>query len=473
MSFPIQTSMKEVLRKIVTAIILINLVVSTTAFAQSSTPLVLNNLEQAIAKEDVIPQSSNLDDVNDDQEALQFVFTVSPNQVTPGDEVEFVITLTNTGTKEISGVRVSNFLPSLLKKPKSKNGDITVDNKSNSIAWTGESKQENGATLLPGETITLEYSATVDAQIDHDIQILDEAEVQITGAPTPITASLALNILLEKTSGDFTLLGSKGGQANGANGHVHIKVPSGELGETDGILIQNLGQDISSNLEQPLLYFQLDVLTPDQNLQKSGAPNTPEPLPATSTTEPTPTPTEVSSEVSASATPDEVGTSEITSEAPSETSTPSELEITTATPNIASTPTTAPSILEERDEASPLIKGKSEFNQPLEITVSFDGILNLAELGEGYAPYIATLDETSGNWTQISLKEIDLEKNTITAEITHFSVWGVGIGSSSPQNGPNVMFYDSPYPDLFTGRSTYSLPIWSPTGRHGMAPNLS
>ena len=50
MSFPIQTSMKEVLRKIVTAIILINLVVSTTAFAQSPTPLVLNNLEQAIAK---------------------------------------------------------------------------------------------------------------------------------------------------------------------------------------------------------------------------------------------------------------------------------------------------------------------------------------------------------------------------------------------------------------------------------------
>jgi len=35
------------------------------------------------------------------------------------------------------------------------------------------------------------------------------------------------------------------------------------------------------------------------------------------------------------------------------------------------------------------------------------------------------------------------------------------------------LLYDSAYPDLFTGRTHFSIPIWTPQGRNGMAPPLS
>jgi RHS repeat-associated protein len=64
------------------------------------------------------------------------------------------------------------------------------------------------------------------------------------------------------------------------------------------------------------------------------------------------------------------------------------------------------------------------------------------------------------------------DAGTVTTEIGSFSTLGGGIGSSTPQNGANILQYDNPYPDLFMGRVSYSLPIWTPPGRNGMAPSL-
>jgi hypothetical protein len=70
------------------------------------------------------------------------------------------------------------------------------------------------------------------------------------------------------------------------------------------------------------------------------------------------------------------------------------------------------------------------------------------------------------------LNSIDRDGNKTTSNGGQFSIWGAGIGSSTPQNGANVLLYDTFYPDLFTGRASLSIPIWTPAGRNGMAPSL-
>jgi hypothetical protein len=137
----------------------------------------------------------------------------------------------------------------------------------------------------------------------------------------------------------------------------------------------------------------------------------------------------------------------------------------TATPNPAINTT-------ETDEQISLQPVEAKFEQPVEITVSFDGLSDLSTLDAAYKPFLVTLDETSEVWVNVPIR-INHEANTITAEVKHFSTWGAGIGSSFPQNGANIILFNSAYPDLFTGRARYSIPIWTPPGRNGMAPQLA
>ena len=133
----------------------------------------------------------------------------------------------------------------------------------------------------------------------------------------------------------------------------------------------------------------------------------------------------------------------------------------------------AETITRETDKLIPFEAVEAEFNKPVELSVSLDELGNLATLGADQTPFLVTLDEASGVWVRMPLKSINRETNTITAELEHFSTWGVGIGSSFPASGASVTLYNSAYSSLFTGRSIYSIPIWTPPGRNGMAPSLT
>jgi RHS repeat-associated protein len=116
---------------------------------------------------------------------------------------------------------------------------------------------------------------------------------------------------------------------------------------------------------------------------------------------------------------------------------------------------------------------ESAFDAPAYLEINLDGVADLTDLPAGREPYVATYDEENNVWVKIPIVDEDFSANSVTVAAAHFSTWGAGLVDSLPKNGVNVLLFDQPYTSLFTGASRYSIPIWTPPGRAGIAPDIS
>ncbi len=119
-----------------------------------------------------------------------------------------------------------------------------------------------------------------------------------------------------------------------------------------------------------------------------------------------------------------------------------------------------------------LEKDNEIFDKPVYMEIDFQGITDLKNIPPGKEPFVVTYNQELENWVKVPILAIEHEKNKVFVEVKHFSIWGTGLGDSLPQNGANVLLFDQPYTYLFTGAARYSIPIWMPTGRAGMAPDV-
>ncbi|MBI3242931.1 MAG: DUF11 domain-containing protein, partial [Chloroflexi bacterium] len=334
---------------------------------------------------------------------LQFNFTASPEQATPGSDVTFTLVIMNTSGKTFTGITFTDTLPNDLNESKLGFGELTFDPQTRLLTWSAKE-------LLPGATATLQYTVTVSAEAQPPLYLSDTALLTATEISDPMKAIATL--LIEAADQPLSEVAPIGGQAEGLGGKVQIELPPGAIktGGRHAILVKDMQAAYPGSEGQIWQAFEIQLLAD-----------------------------------------------------------PAVISVTES--NLAATPE-PDSNKDETDEHIALQEVEAKFEQPVELTVSMNGLTDLATLGAEYQPYLVTLDEASGVWVNVPVR-LNREANTITAEVTHFSTWGAGIGSSFPTNGANVLLFDSARPELFTGRSHFSIPIWTPPGRNGMAPSLS
>jgi uncharacterized repeat protein (TIGR01451 family) len=350
-----------------------------------------------------------------------------PNQIKVADQVTFTVKIVNRGLSPATGLRFTNILPEGFNFIPGKNKNFTFDFQTRELTWLAD----QGTTLPGGESLTLEYTVVVITSKVEAAQIIDAASVSADGLAEP--SMVEARLLLTEPETSLTMMTVNNREANGLNGRVKLKFPENALRAQEAVSIRDLNEEPSENTDStPWLIFELDVRAPAN--EDGTAP------------------------LSANA-----GIAAVTSE-------PSVQETVTPTP----TPTgTEEPASPENDQIIPLEPIEAEFEQPVELTVSFDGLVDLAAMGADIAPFLVTLDKESGTWVRIPLKTIDREANTISADLTHFSTWGVGFGPTFPTNGANVLLFNQPYPSLFNGTTQYSMPIWTPPGRNGMQPDIT
>lgn len=393
---------------------------------------------------------------------LSFNISTNPEQASPGEDVTFTIEITNNGDSIATGLLFSNTLPEYFGKGQSGFKDFDFDPQTRKLTWKGIKANGENVEILGGQTLTISYTVKVESK-STEVQIVDTATLAAEGLLTPMLAESTITVV--EAGKKLTMIDAKGGKALGLGGKVKVTVPEKSLTSPAAILIEDLtpkGELPSKSKDKtPWLQFSLEMKAPQPaNAQILSAP-TIDQTPVQPWTSASPT-AEVfvdSSEgdeniVNRSLTPNvELSTSEIS--------------IETATPNPEHE-----TVKQEQDMIIPIETVEARFEIPIQLTISLEGVADLAILGADQTPFVVTLDDNSNTWVRVPLTSIDRDNNTISAEITHFSTWGAGIGPTFPQKA-NVLLFEQADPDLFTGGSGYSVPIWTPPGRNGMAPSLS
>jgi uncharacterized repeat protein (TIGR01451 family) len=426
---------------------------------------------------------------------LALTVSAQPEAAKPGDSVTFTVTLQNTSETAFTNLVLADSLPVDYEINQSNLDELKYDSATRILTWTA-------AELLPGQTETLSYVVTVGSSnmTDGPAYVVDSLVVSAIELAQPLKAETA--VLLTPTDLVVSSVNTEGGTVSGLNGTVLFAVPAGAVDGPQAIVVKDLSAELPAQDGQVWTVFHVSLLAnananplADQvdsqvvgenvgveEVEPGGAVEVSEtPTAGEAVTEVAPTAevtvtdepviTETATDLEATITETAPTTEEVTAipetTATSEaTETPTEVA-PTATPVTEEEVTAAEiaALVEtETDTQLALQPVEAQFNQPVEMTISFDGLTDLATLDAGYEPYLVTLDEASGIWVVMPIESIDRAANTITAEVSHFSTWGAGVGPSFPQNGANVLLFDSASPDLFAGNAHFSLPIWTPRG---------
>src|SRR5258706_9585750 len=267
---------------------------------------------------------------------LSLKFSTNPEQAQPGQEVVFSVSVVNTGQSAVDGIQFSNTLPEIFSYIDTKSKGVSFDSQTRELVWNNGNK--DGAVLESGKSITFEYTVQVGSQVS-DAQIVDTVNLTANGLDQPLTAETTLT--LPGTDNSLTMIDTKGGAALGLGGRVTVELPAKSVDTEAGLAIQDLSQEqalsSTSDPQQPLLVFKLGLSEPR----------------------------------------------------------PEEAQLLTPTKTPVLTPNEE-SISQETDRIIPFQAVEAKFEKPVEVTVSFDGLADLATLGADSAPFLATLDEKSG-----------------------------------------------------------------------------
>jgi uncharacterized repeat protein (TIGR01451 family) len=176
--------------------------------------------------------------------SLSFNFTVAQDQAAPGDVVTYAIQVTNNGLATVTGLSFSDILPQEFGQPNGGFGQgFNFDFQANHLTWGDKSQN----TLLPGQSLTLQYPVQIDTQTD-GVQIIDSALLFADGLLQPLEAQAAPMTILTHDK-RMTRLDVRGGKASGLDGKITVNLPGGVLPAARAILVRDLSQE--ARLAQP------------------------------------------------------------------------------------------------------------------------------------------------------------------------------------------------------------------------------